>query len=203
MLRSFSLSVMVILLLSSGVFACVGQAEEISICAPNKVQRVGGAGWAESGNLVFVDHGQRTYVKGTVAIQKEAGIVFQGARVAGLGGTTKILQGASVNADQQQSVTTSRHGYLEQEQKLTVSLDNVIRQTSGIGTAVSAQGFVGDQKQIMITPNGAGVNYQVVGAAQFASVSSGPCSNVVIVNTIDVDMGQGQAVSGRFAPPRP
>ena len=203
MLRSFSLSVMVILMLSSSVFADIGQAEGFSISALNKVQRVGGAGWAESGNLVFVDHGQRTYVKGTVAIQKEAGIVFQGARVAGLGGTTKILQGASVNADQQQSVTTSRHGYLEQGQNLTVSLDSVIRQTSGIGTAVSAQGFIGDQKQIMITPNGSGVNYQAVGAAQFASVSAGPCSNVVIVNTIDVDMGQGQAVTGSVAPPRP
>lgn len=58
MLRSFSLSVLVILLLSSGVFATVGRAEGFSISALNKVQRVGGAGWADSGNLVIVDHGQ-------------------------------------------------------------------------------------------------------------------------------------------------
>jgi len=58
MLRSFSLSVMVILLLSSGVFAYIGQAEGISIGALNKVQRVGGAGWAESVNFIIVDHGQ-------------------------------------------------------------------------------------------------------------------------------------------------
>jgi hypothetical protein len=204
MLRSFSLSVMVILLLSSGVFACIGQAEGISIGALNKVQRVGGAGWAESGNLVFVDAGQRAYTKGTVAVQKEAGILLQGARVAGLGGATKILQNASVDAGQQQNIVADKkYDLLQQGQHLTVGLDNVIRQTSGIGTAVSAQGFIGSQKQIMITPNGTGVNYQAVGAAQFASVSASPRSNVVIVNTIGVDMNQGQDVTGRVAPPKP
>jgi hypothetical protein len=58
MLGSFSLSVVAILLLSSGVFATVGRAEGFSICTLNKVQRVGGAGWADSGNLVIVDQGQ-------------------------------------------------------------------------------------------------------------------------------------------------
>jgi hypothetical protein len=202
MLRSFSLSVVVILLLSSGVIACIGQAEGFSINAMNKVQRVGGAGWAKSGNLVMVDHGQRTYTKNATAVQREGGLLLQGARVAGLGGTTKILQSASVDAGQQQSVAVSRHGFLEQGQSLTVGLDNVIRQTSGIGTAVGAQSFIGGQQQVISTPNGRAESYQSVGAAQFASVSASPCSNVVIVNTIDVDMGQGQSVTGRFAPPK-
>ena len=204
MLRSFSLSVVVILLLSPGVFATIGQAEGFSISALNKVQRVGGAGWAESGNLVMVDHGQKAYDKGTVAVQKEAGILLQGARVAGLGGRTKILQSASVDAGQQQSIVAGkRYGLLEQGQNLTVGLDNVIRQTSGIGTAAGAQGFIGGLQQVVSTPNGKAESYQTVGAAQFASVSASPCSNVVIVNTIDVDMGQGQSVTGRFAPPKP
>jgi hypothetical protein len=208
MLRSFSLSVMVILLLSSGVFAnigqTVGQAEGFSISALNKVQRVGGAGWAESGNMVMVDHGQRAYTKGTVAVQREGGILLQGAKVAGLGGATKILQNASVDAGQQQSIAAGRkYDLLQQGQSLTVNLDNVIRNTGGIGTAAGAQGFFGGQSQVINTPNGRAENYQVVGTAQFASVSGSPCSNVVIVNTIDVDMGQGQAVTGRFAPPKP
>jgi len=195
---------MVILLLSSGVFACIGQTEGFSISALNKVQRVGGAGWADSGNFVFVDHGQRAYAKGTVAVQKETGILLQGAKVAGLGGATKILQNASVDAGQQQSIVAApRYDSLQQGQNLTVSLDNVIRQTSGIGTAASAQGFFGSQRQVMVTPNGTGVNYQTVGTAQFASVSASPCSNVVIVNTIDVNMGQGQDVTDRVAPPKP
>lgn len=204
MLRSFSLSVMVILLLSSGVFANIGQAEGFSISALNKVQRVGGAGWAESGNLVFIDHGQKAYVKGSVAVQKETGILVQGARVASLGGATKILQNASVDAGQQQTIDAGRkYDLLEQGQNLSVGLNNVIRQTSGIGTAAGAQVFFGGQKQFMVTPNGKAENYQTVGAAQFASVSSGTRSNAVIVNTINVDMGQGQAVTGRFAPPKP
>ena len=198
MLRSFSLSVVVILLLSSGVFAAIGQAEGFSINALNVVQRVGGAGWAESGNMVMVDHGQAAYTKGTAAVQKEAGILLQGARVVGLGGATKILQSASVDAGQQQSIVAGRrHGLLEQGQSLTVGLDNVVRKTGGIGTAVGAQGFIGGQAQIIVTPNGTAENYQVVGAAQYASVSSGPCSNVSVVNTIDVEMGQDQVVTGR------
>lgn len=202
MLRSFSLSVAVILLLSSGVFACIGQAEGFSINALNVVQRVGGAGWAESGNMVMVDHGQRAYAKGTTAVQREAGILLQGARVAGLGGATTVLQNASVDAGQEQNVAASRYGSLEQGQSLTVGLDNVILKRGGIGTAVGAQSFIGGQDQVIITPNGKAESYQVVGAAQFASVSGSPCSNVVIVNTIDVDMSQGQAVTGRFGPPR-
>lgn len=204
MLRSFSLSVMVVLMLSSGVFADIGQAEGFSISALNKVQRVGGAGWAESGNLVFVDHGQRAYTKGTVAVQRESGIVLQGARVTGLGGATKILQNASVDAGQQQSITAGRkYDFLEQGQSLTVGLDNVICKSGGIGTATGAQVFIGGQQQAINTPNGKAESYQTVGAAQFASVSSGPHSNVVIVNTIDVNMGQGQDVTSRFVPPKP
>lgn len=204
MLRSFSLSVVVILLLSSGVFATIGQAEGFSISALNMVQRVGGAGWAESGNMVMVDHGQRAYAAGTAAIQKEAGILLQGARAAGLGGVTIIKQNASVDAGQEQSIVAGRrYGLQEQGQSLTVGLDNVIRKTGGIGTAVGAQGFIGGQRQVMITPNGKAENYQVVGAAQFASVSAGPCSNVVIVNTMDVEMGQSQTVTGRFPHPKP
>ena len=202
MLRSFSLSVMVILLLSSGVFAAIGQAEGFSINAMNRVQRVGGAGWAEGGNLVMVDHGQTTYTKGAAAVQRETGILIQGARVVGLGGATKVLQNASVDAGQQQFVAGRRYGLQEQGQSLTVGLDNVIRKSGGIGGAVGAQGFIGGQEQVIITPNGRAENYQTVGAAQFASVSSGPCSNVSVVNTIDVEMGQDQIVTGPFAHPK-
>ena len=203
MLRSFSLSVMVILLLSSGVFAAIGQAEGFSINAMNVVQRVGGAGWAEGGNMVMVDHGQSAYTKRTAAVQRETGLLLQGARVVGLGGATSVLQSASVDAGQQQDIVAGRrYGLLEQGQSLTVGLDNVVRKSGGIGTAVGAQGFIGGQQQTIITPNGRAESYQTVGAAQFASVSSGPCSNVSVVNTIDVEMGQDQSVTGRVPHPK-
>ena len=203
MLRSFSFSVGIILLLSSGVFACIGQAEGFSVSAVNMVQRVGGAGWAESGNIVMVGHGQKAYAAGTAAKQKETGILIQGARVAGLGGATKILQNASVNGRQEQIVASGRPGLLAQGQNLTVGLENVVCKAGGIGGAVSAQGFVGAQNQVMITPNGTAANSQVVGAAQFASVSGGPGSNVVVSNSLDVQMGQSQIITGSYVPPKP
>ena len=203
MLRGFSLSVAVILLLSSGAFAAIGQAEGFSIGALNMVQRVGGAGWAEGGNLVMVGHSQKVHAAGTMATQKETGILAQGARAVGICGTTKILQNASVDSLQSQLVMPGRHGFQAQGQSLTVGLDNVVRKSGGIGGAAGAQGFVGRQDQILVTPGGTSANSQFVGTAQFASVSSGPGSNVVVSNSLDVQMGQSQIVTGSYVHPKP
>lgn len=203
MLRGFSLSVAVILLLSSGAFAAIGQAEGFSIGALNMVQRVGGAGWAEGGNLVMVGHSQKVHAAGTTAIQKETGILTQSARAVGICGATKISQNASADGLQSQLVVPGKHGFQAQGQSLTVGLDNVVRKTGGVGGAAGAQGFVGGQNQILVTPGGTSVNSQVVGAAQFASVSAHPGSNVVVNNSLDVQMGQSQIVTGGYAPPKP
>ena len=203
MLRGFSLSVAVILLLSSGAFAAIGQAEDFFIGALNKVQRVGGAGWAEGGNLVMAGHSQKVHAMGTTAIQKETGILIQGAKAVGICGATKIMQDASADGLQSQLVVPGKHGFQAQGQSLTVGLDNVIRKTGGIGGAEGEQGFVGGQHQMLVTPGGTSANSQVVGAAQFAPVSGGPGSNVVVNNSLDVQMGQSQIVTGSYVPPKP
>jgi hypothetical protein len=203
MLRGFSLSVAVILLLSSGAFAAIGQAEGFSIGALNMVQSVGGAGWAEGGNLVMVGHSQKVHAAGTVAIQKETGISIQGARAVGICGATKIQQNASVDGLQSQLVVPGKHGFQAQGQSLTVDLDNVVRKTGGVGGAAGAQDFVGGQNQILVTPGGTSANSQFVGAAQFASVSAQPGSNVVVNNSLDVQMGQSQIVTGSYVHPKP
>lgn len=202
MLKSFSISVAVVLLLSSGAFAAIGQAEGFSIGAFNMVKRVGGAGWAEGGNTVMVGHGQEAYAVGTAAIQEETGILTQSASAAGIGGATTVRQQASADGLQGQVIGRGRPGPREQGQSLTVGLDTVVRKASGIGGAVGAQGFVGAQEQIEVTPRGTSAAYQVVGAAQFAAVAGGPCSSVVVKNSLDVEMGQSQIVTGRF-PPKP
>jgi hypothetical protein len=202
MLRGFSLSVAVILLLSSGAFAAIGQAEGFSIGALNKVQRVGGAGWAEGGNLAMVGHSQKVHAAGTTAIQKETGILFQGAKAFGICGSTKILQNASIDGLQGQLVVPGKRGFQAQGQSLTVDLDNVVRKSGGIGGATGKQGFVGGQKQILVTPGGTATNSQFVGTAQFASVSGCPGSNVVVNNSLNVQMGQSQIVTG-YVPPKP
>ena len=203
MFRGFSLPVVVILLLSSGAFAAIGQAEGFSIGALNIVQRVGGAGWAEGGNLVMVGQSQKVHAAGTAAIQKETGILTQSAKVVGICGTTKILQNASVEGLQSQLVVSGKHGFQAQGQSLTVGLDSVVRKTGGIGGAVGEQSFVGGQNQILVTPGGTSANSQVVGATQFASVSAHPGSNVVVNNSLDVQMGQSQIVTGSYVPPKP
>jgi hypothetical protein len=200
MVRDFLLSVAVVLLLSSGTFADVGQTEGFSIGAMNVVQKVGGAGWAGSGNLVMVGHGQEALKVGTVARQKETGKLTQSASAGGICGTTKVLQNASVQGLQGQAAVLGRHGFQAQGQSLAVGLDSVIRQSGGIGSATSVQDFVGGQHQLLATPNGTSANYQVVGAAQFSSVSARPGSSVVVINTLDIKMGQNQIATGGYAP---
>jgi hypothetical protein len=203
MIRGFSLSVAVILLLSSGALAAIGQAEGFSIGAQNMVQRVGGAGWAEGGNLVVVGHSQKAYIVGATAMQKEAGILTQNASVYGACGSTKVQQNASADGLQSQLVMLGKPGFQAQGQSLAVGLDNQVRQSGSIGGAEGAQSFVGGQNQVLVTPGGTSANSQFVGAAQFAAVSGGRNTNVVVNNSLDVKMCQNQIVTGTCVPPKP
>ena len=203
MYKDFTLSVVVVLLMSSGALAAVGQAEGFSIGALNMVQRVGRAGWAEGGNLVVVGHSQKTYFVGAAAMQKETGILIQNASVCGACGITKVQQNASADGRQSQRVMSGRGGFQTQGQSLNVGLDDVMRQTGTIGGADGAQSFVGGQNQILVTPGGTSANSQFVGAAQFAEVSGGRNTNVVINNSLDIKMDQNQIVTGTYVPPKP
>lgn len=202
MLRGFSLSVAVILLMSSGALADIGQAEGFYIGAQNVVQRIGGTGWAEGGNLVMVGHSQRAFVVGAAAMQKEAGILAQNASVYGTCGATKVQQNASADGQQGQLVVFGKHGFQAQGQSLAVSLDNAVRQFGSIGGAEGAQSFVGGQNQVLITPGGTSANSQFVEAVQFAAVSGGWNTNVAVNNSLDVSMCQNQIVTG-CVPPKP
>jgi hypothetical protein len=203
MLRGFSLSVVVILLMSTGVLAAIGQAEGFSIGALNMVQRIGGVGWAEGGNLVVAGHSQKAHIVGAAAMQKETGILTQSANVCGVCGITKVLQNASADGQQSQLVMLGKPVFQAQGQSLTVGLDNLVRQSGSIGGAEGAQSFVGGQDQILITPSGTSANSQFVGAAQSATVSGGPNTNVLVNNSLDVKMGQSQIVTGAYVPPKP
>lgn len=203
MFRGFLLSVTATLLLSSGAFAAIGQAEGFSIGALNMVQRVGGAGWAEGGNLVMVGQSQKAYIVGAAAIQKETGMLNQSASVYGTSGITKVLQNASADGlqNQHQLVVPGKNSFQAQGQSLTIGLDSVVRKIGGIGGAEGEQGFVGGQHQILITPNQISVNSQVVEATQFAAVSGGKGSNVLVNNTLDVQMKQNQIATAGYTPP--
>ena len=200
MLRKIILSAVVILLLSSGAFADIGQVQGFSIGALNLVGRAGGTGSAKGGNILMVGHSQEVHkpFRGISARQEEKGILVQFGSARGTGGVSGVAQRATVQGLQGQ--LTGRFGPTVQGQCLNVGLGQVAIKAGGVGGAVGAQGFVGSQSQTITTPCMTSTESQFVGVAQYSNVSGGIGSKALVVNTVDVKMGQGQIVTGGSAP---
>ena len=196
MLRKLSSSIVVVLLLSSGALAAIGHAQGFSIDALNLVGRTGCVGSAEGSNIVMVGHAQEAYdmASGTAALQEETAILTQSGSAAGLGGKTAVVQEASADGSQNQLVGVGccGNGIGAQGQSLGVNLDMLTFNANGIGGAIGAQGFVGAQSQIEITPNGMSAASQYIGAAQFSAVSGGMAA---VNNNLDVTLTQSQGVA--------
>lgn len=188
---------------SVGRFTTIGQDQDFSIGGFNMVKRIGGCGRAESENTVKVGQCQAARAAGSAALQQQVGTIAQNASVSGLGGTTKVLQDASVEGLQDQTIKGRRYGLRAQDQSLNLELDNVLQKSGGIGKAQGTQSFVGEQSQIQITPSSIGVNTQSVEAEQSAKIAGGPCSNVIVNNSLDVQMGQSQNISTAPSKPSP
>ena len=193
MLRKISLSAVVILLLSSGAFANIGQVQGFSIGAFNKVQIVGAFGSAVGGNMLEV--GQRQTARnprlGSAAI-KQGGILTQHARVRGRGGTIGVVQNASVDGSQHQFISGRRRGPNTQGQSLNLNLNTTARKpVGGIGCVVGSQSFVGGQSQRQATRGGFSASSQFVQAEQGVKIMGGQRSNVVVENNLNVTMFQG------------
>lgn len=205
MLKVFSISVIIILLLSFSALANISQSEGYSIDAFNGVGRVGGASSAEGGNMAMIGHSQEAHVpyRGGVALQDETGILTQSASAVGIGGATFVSKDASVEGLQDQLIAGYRGSLLKEGQLLKLNLGQEVHKFRGMGGAVGAQGFVGGQNQIIATPGMFSAESQFVGAVQYAAVSGGPCSNAFVDNNLDVKMDQGQMIAGRAAPARP
>jgi hypothetical protein len=196
MLRRLTISVVIVLLLCSGAFAHIGigQVEGFSIGAVNVVERTGGHGSAEGGNILAVNQHQMEFnpCRGTVAIQQQGGILGQCATADGTRGTTGVVQEADVCALQGQHASKPQM----QGQLLGVSLEQTAYKDGGVGSAVGAQGFIGGQSQIICSPHGTSAESQFVGAVQYSAVSGGPCSSGTAYNQADIQMGQGQINAG-------
>jgi len=204
MRRTFLLSAAVVILLSSGAFAAIGQMQGFSVDAANKVMRVGWTGSAEGGNMIMVGP-QRQFDAscGSAAIQEEAAILTQSASAVGSGGAASVKQNASIDGSQGQFISGGFSGLRAGGQSLDVDLGTKVSKSGGIGGAVGAQGVVGSQSQMAFTPRGVSASSQFVGVGQFVAVSGGPCSNVVVNNSADVSMSQSHVVTGCWGPPKP
>ena len=198
MLRKLSFSAIIVLLLSSGAFAAIGHAQGFSIDALNVVKRAGCVGSAEGSNTVMVGHAQEAYSRasGTAAYQEETAILTQSGSTVGRGGRTAVVQEATAEGAQNQLVGGGFHGrgIRTEGQTLSVNLDSLTSNIRGIGGAVGAQGFVGAQSQIEVTPNGMSASSQYIGAAQFSAVSGALSS---VSNSLNVELNQNQDVAGR------
>ncbi|MHC4488099.1 MAG: hypothetical protein ACYS9C_06680 [Planctomycetota bacterium] len=194
MLRRFELSVVIILLLSSGAFAFIGQVEGFSIEANNLVGRSGGVGSAEGGNILMAYHEQGGYdaCRDTIAIQKEGGVLGQAATAVGVCGITGVGQEAKIGGLQGQLATNPQM----QGQVLGVSLGQTAYKDGGVGGAEGVQGFIGGQSQIISSPTGTSTESQFVGVVQYSAVGGGPHSDAVASNKVDITMAQGQIKTG-------
>ena len=122
MLRKFLLFTAVILLLSSGALADIGQVEGFSIGAHNLVGRCGPIGSAQGGNIVVIGHSQQIQKPffSTTARQEEKGILVQHGTAKGARGVSNVIQNATVQGLQGQH--TKPFGSTVQGQSLNVKL---------------------------------------------------------------------------------
>lgn len=196
MLKKFLIFAAVILLLTSGALADIGQVEGFSIGALNLVGRSGQIGSAQGGNVVIIGHSQQIQKPyfSTTARQEEKGILVQHGTAKGAGGVSGVAQRATVQGLQGQQKAT--FGPTVQGQRLNVSLGQIALKAGGVGGAKGVQGFVGGQSQTITTPRMTSTESQFVGVGQFSAVSGRKGSKALVVNTVNVEMRQGQVVTG-------
>ncbi|MCP4259187.1 MAG: hypothetical protein GY774_17015 [Planctomycetes bacterium] len=199
MIRKFLILAAAILLLTSGALADIGQVEGFSIGALNMVGRCGPVGSAQGGNIVIIGHSQQVHKPhfSTTARQVEKGILVQYGTAKGDGGVSGVAQRATVQGLQGQH--TKPFGPTVQGQGLKVNLGQIALKSGGVGSTQGVQGFVGGQSQTVTTPRMTSTQTQMVGVGQLSAVSGRKGSKGIVVNTVNVEMGQGQIVTG----PRP
>ncbi len=195
MLRKFLLFVAVVLLLSSGVFADIGQVQSFEIGAVNKVKVVGAFGMASGRN--YLEIGQRQMERKAClgsAAMKQGGVLTQHARVRARSGAVGVIQNASVNGSQKQSVGYGYRGSHTQGQSLNLNFNTIARKPlDGVGRAIGSQSFVGEQSQKQTYRGGFSSSSQFVQAEQDVKIIGGPSSDVVVENNLNVNMYQGDS----------
>lgn len=201
MLRKFLILSIVILMFTSAAFADIGHVQGFSIGGLNIVARCGPVGSAQGGNMVVV--GQNHQVQKpcfyTTAKQQQGGILVQCGTAHGKRGISGVVNSAKIHGLQSQHIKP--FGSSIQGQCFNVKLGQVAMKHGGVGGTQGVQSFVGGQSQTITTPRMTSTESQSVVVGQYANVSGGPGSNALVVNTVNVNMGQGQSVTtGPFFP---
>ena len=207
MLRKSLLSVAVVLLLSSGVFADIGLTQKMEFVGSNPVKVVGGFGKGYGRN--YLEIGQRKMERQAClgsAAMKQGGTFTQHARVQARSGEVGVKQNASVDGSQNQFIGHGRRVSHSQGQNLNLNFNTIARKPfNAAGRLKGSQSFVGEQSQKQTFRGGFSAGSQFVKAEQDVKIIGGPNSNVVVDNTLNVKMSQGNSVPRGPAPrpPRP
>lgn len=187
MYKGFVVSIAFVLM-SSGAFAAIGQAEGFGVGASNLVLLLGGPGAVYGGNVGMVGHGQQaTDGWGTIAMQNEAGILNQGASAVSTFGPLGVAQDAGA-AGQQWQLAAGGLGL--QGQDIDLYLAQELFKLDGVGGVLGAQGAVVGQVQIIVGPYGVSGDAQFVGAAQFGAVGGGPGATSTITEGLSIGADQ-------------
>jgi hypothetical protein len=197
MVKKLSISAAVVLLLCSASLADIGQVQAFSIGSMNIVARRGPVGSAQAENIVTVEQSQRAQkprFNKITAKQQENAILVQRGTAKGAGGASSVTQQANIAAVQAQ--TKESFGPTEQRQRLKVNLDQITAKSGGVGNTEGIQTFVGGQSHAISTPRMTAGESQQVGIVQYAVVSGRRGSENTAVNTVDVQLSQGQIVAG-------
>ena len=202
--KKFLIYVAVILLLSSGAFADIGLTQAFEIGAVNKVKVIGGFG--KGGGRNYLEIGQKqveSKARLGSAAMKQGGTFTQHARVRARSGEVGVVQDASVKGSQNQFIGHGhgRRASHTQGQSLKLNFNTIARKPfNAVGRVKGSQSFVGEQSQKQTYRGGYSASSQFVQAEQDVKIVGGPNSNVVVDNTLDVKMSQGNSVPGGPAP---
>jgi len=195
--KKFLIYVAVILLLSSGAFADIGLTQKMEFVGSNAVEAVGGFG--KGYGKTYLEIGQRKMERKAClgsAAMKQGGILTQHARVRARSGVAElsVRQKATVDGLQNQFIGRG-HGYRvshTQGQSLNLNFNTIARKPfDSAGRVKGSQSFDGGQSQKQSYRGGFSASSQFVHAEQDVKIVGGPSSNVVVNNTLDVKMNQG------------
>lgn len=194
---------LVVLTLTSGVWAFVGTAQRFDVGGWNLVEWAGGIGSAEGRNEVMFSQQQEAHDawRGASAFQKERGMLVQNAVASGPYGPSSVEQNASTTGVQRQAVGRWFGPTSVGRQSLGADLSTLAVRPFGVGSATGTQVFMGSQAQMMATPYSSARQSQSLKVDQYAGVDGATATDPLVNNTVNVKLDQGYVVDRRSPSP--
>mgnify|MGYP000979748687 CR=1 FL=1 len=192
--------VSIVLTLTCGAWAFVGQEQGFSIGAANCIAWPGGVGLVEGGHQAVI--GQEQTVGGWHApsgFQKEGGLFNQTASASGEG-PAFIRQRADIVGGQHLGTGMWGRPTMSQGQQMGIDFKTTLVKPWGSGPATASQGFIGGQTQTLTSPTTTGTQSQFVGVREYANVVGGVTADPTVHNSIKIDLTQGQQSAASIVP---